>query len=205
MRARRMIALATIVVAMSACGSAKTFTTTQLGGILLESADAPAGLQFISQGSGPQTLQEIAKDDAEGAKLTSYGFLSAYSSFFANSGAIAVLSQQTQAADPASHVVADLAVLFNTPDGAKKALALSHSSDVASGTNITSVPVEKIGDETIAEQGTQEGIPFPGYLVYWREGNALFGVLVAGGPTASITLSEATGLAKKIDARAQKA
>jgi hypothetical protein len=204
MRAKRVIATATIVLALGACGM-KTFTSPQLGGILLGSSDAPTGLQFISQASGPQTLKEISKDDAEGAKLTSYGFLSAYSSFFANSGAIAVLSQQAQTADPASHVVADLAVLFRTPDGAKKALALSHASDVASGTNITSVPVEKIGDETIAEQGTQEGIPFPGYLVYWRLGNALFGVLVAGGPTASITLAEATGLARKIEARAQKA
>jgi hypothetical protein len=205
MKLTRMIALATIMVALSACGGTKTFTKTQLGGLLLNSADSPTGLQFITQGSGPQTLDQIAKDDAEKAKLTSFGFQSAYSSFFANTGAIAVLSQSTKSADPASHVVAALGALFTNEDGAKKALALEHASDVATGTNITTVSVEKIGQETIAEVGTQENIPFPGFLVYWREGNAIFGVLVAGGPTAAVTLGEATALAKKMEARAQAA
>jgi hypothetical protein len=205
MKLTRMIALATIVAALSACGGTKTYTKAQLGGLLLNSADAPTGLQFITQGSGPQTLDQIAKDDAEKTKLTGYGFLSAYSSFFANTGAIAVLSQSTKSADPSSHVVAALGALFTNEDGAKKALALEHASDVATGTNITTVPVEKIGQETIAEAGTQENIPFPGFLVYWREGNAIFGVLVAGGPTAGVTLAEATGLAKKMEARAKAA
>jgi hypothetical protein len=205
MTARRTIAFATIMVALSACGGNKIFTKTQLGGLLLGSADAPTGLQFITQGSGPQTLDQIAKDDAEKTKLTGYGFLSAYSSFYANTGAIAVLSQSAKSADPSSHVVAALGALFTNVDGAKKALALEHASDVATGTNITTVPVEKIGQETIAESGTQENIPFPGYLVYWREGNAIFGVLVAGGPTAGVTLAEATALAKTMEERAQKA
>jgi len=200
-----LIALATIVVALSACAGIKTFTKAQLGGLMLNSADTPTGLQFITQGSGPYTLDQLAKDDSEKTKLTSYGFQSAYSSFFANTGAIAVLSQSTQTADPSSHVVAALGVLFTNEDGAKKALVLEHASDVATGTNITTVPVEKIGQDTIAESGTQENIPFPGFLVYWREGNAIFGVLVAGGPTAGVTLAEATALAKKMEARAQAA
>jgi hypothetical protein len=206
MKATRLIAMATIVVALSACGGAKTFTTTQLGGLMPGNADAPPGLHFISQASGPEALDKIANDTAEQTKLTGYGFQAAYSSFFANAGAIAVLSQTTRgAADPTSHVVATLVVLFKTPDGAKKALTLEHASDLSRGTNIKTVPVEKIGQETIAESGTQENIPFPGYLIYWREGNALFGVLVAGGPTAAVTLEETTAMAKTIEARAQKA
>ena len=205
MKARKLMALATIVVALGACGKAKTFTGAQLGSILLGSTDAPTGLQFISQGSGPQTIDQISKDDAEKTKLTGYGFQGAYSSFYANSGAIAVLSQQTQTADPASHVVAVLGVVFKTPDGAHKALLLEHQNDVSSGTNIQTVAVEKLGDETIAESGTQEGIPFPGFLVYWREGNAVFGILVAGGPTAAVTVGEARRLAATVHSRAQKA
>jgi hypothetical protein len=204
MKLTRMIALATIVIVLGACGTTKIFTKTQLGGLLLGSADAPAGLQFITQGSGPQTLDQIAKDDAEKTKLTSYGFQSAYSSFFANTGAIAVLSQSTKNADPSSHVVAALGALFTNEDGATKALALEHASDVSTGTNITTVPVEKIGQETIAEAGTQENIPFPGFLIYWREGNAIFGVLVAGGPTAGVSLTEATGFARTMEARAER-
>jgi hypothetical protein len=200
-----MIALAMLMVALSACGKAKTFTGAQLGSILLGSGDAPTGLQFISQGSGPQTLDMIAKDDAEKTKLTSFGFEGAYSSFYANNGAIGVLSQQTKIADPASHVVAVLGVVFKTPDGAHKALLLEHQSDVSSGTNIQTVSVKKLGDETIAESGTQEGIPFPGYLVYWRDGNVIFGVLVAGGPTAGVTVGEARNIAVTVDARAQRA
>jgi len=205
MRATRMIALATILVALSACGKAKTFTGAQLGPILLGSADAPTGLQYISEGSGPQTIDQIAKDDAEKTKLTGYGFQSAFSSFFANQAAIAVLAQQTQNADPGSHVVAAIGVVFKTPDGAHKALLLEHQSDVSTGTNVQTVSVAKLGDETIAESGTQEGIPFPGYLVYWREGNAVFGILVAGGPTAAVTIGEAHNLAATVHARAQKA
>jgi hypothetical protein len=70
---------------------------------------------------------------------------------------------------------------------------------------VKTVAVNKLGDETIAESGTQEGIPFPGYLFYWRNGNAIFGILVAGGPTAGVTLEEARGLAVTVDGRAQKA
>jgi hypothetical protein len=205
MKARRLIALATILVALSACGKAKTFTGAQLGSILLGSADAPTGLQFISQASGPQTIEQISKDDAEKAKLTSYGFQAAYSSFYANTGAIAVLSQQTQTADPSSHVLAVLGVVFKTPDGAHQALLLEHQNDVSSGTDIKTISVEQLGDETIAESGTQEGIPFPGYLVYWREGNAIFGILVAGGPTAGVTAGEARSLAVTVHARAGRA
>ena len=205
MKAKRMIALATILMALSACGQPKTFTGAQLGGILLGSADAPAGLQYIAQGSGPQTIDQISKDDAEKAKLNGFGFQSAYSSFYANTGAIAVLSQQTKNADPSSHVVAALGVVFKTPDGAHQALLLEHQNDVSTGTNVQTIAVAALGDETIAESGTQEGIPFPGYLVYWRDGNAIFGILVAGGPTASVTLDEARNLASTVHGRAQKA
>jgi hypothetical protein len=200
----KRIALALVIV-LVACGGSKTFRSEQLGSILPQQSDAPAGLQYINDGSGPQTVDQISKDDSESAQLKSFGFQSAYAAFFANAGAIQILAQQSLQGDPASRLVAALGVVFKTPDGAKKALALEHQSDLKSGTNIKTVTSEKIGDETIAESGTQENIPFPGYLLYWREGNALFAILVAGGPTAGVTLNEATALARTMHSRAQKA
>lgn len=202
---KRAACVLAIVVALTGCAGAKIFKPGQLATILLQQADAPSGLQFVTGGSGPQTVDQISKDDNEKSKLTSFGFESAYASFFANQGAIAILSQQSQEGDPASHIVAALGVVFKTTDGAKKALDLEHQSDLKGGTNIKTVSVEKIGEDTIAESGTQENIPFPGYLIYWREGNALFGILVAGGPTAGVTLQEATALALTMESRAKKA
>ena len=58
--------------------------------------------------------------------------------------------------------------------------------------------------ETLAESGTQAAFPFPGYLIYWRVGNALFAVLDAGGPTAGASLETTQSFANAMDARAQK-
>jgi hypothetical protein len=202
---KRLAMFVAMLAVLAACGGAKTFKGTQLSAIVLQQSDSPAGLAYVQEGSGPQTVDQVANDDAERAKLTQYGFQSAYVTFFANNQAIASLSGQSQTADPAAHVVASIAVVFKTPDGAKKALKLEHESDIKNGTNIKTVSVDKLGDETVAESGTQQNIQFPGYLIYWRQGNALFGVLVAGGPTAAVTLTEATHFAKTMDSRAQKA
>ena len=65
--------------------------------------------------------------------------------------------------------------------------------------------MKRIGDETIAESGTQAALPLPAYLIYWREGNAIFAVIDAGGPTAPATLEAAQAFAATMDARAKKA
>src|SRR5438270_7436751 len=165
MRFDRLIAPAVIMVLLGACGQPKTFKGSQLSRILLGSTDTIPGLQYIPQQSGPQALQYISKDKAEDAKLTEYGFESAYASFFANTGAVAVFSGQTENADPNAREVAIFGAVFKTADGAHKALLLEHQRDVLTGTDIKVVLVAKIGDETLAESGTQAGALFPGYLV----------------------------------------
>ena len=200
-----LILTAVVAVALGACGGAKTFTSTQLSGIVLGQADTPSGLTFVSQGSGAQTIDQVASDATEQSKLQSYGFQSAYSSFYANTDALAVLSQQTQTAGAGAKVVAAIAIVFKTADGAHKAITLEHDSDLKNGTNVKTISSDKFGDETIAESGQQQDFPFPGYLLYFREGNAVFAVLVAGGPTANASITEAAGYARTMHDRAQKA
>jgi len=202
---RKLLALtAILLVALSGC-AAKTFTGTEFNAIVLGKNDAPRGLTYIQQGSGSQPLDQVESDPANQTKLKSYGFQYAYESFFANNEAIAILAQQTQQASPGAKIVATLAIAFKTADGAHKAIALEHQSDLSTGTDIRTVSVGKIGDETIAESGRQKDAPFPGFLVYWREGNAIFAVLVAGGPTAGASINEATAYANTMHNRATKA
>lgn len=200
-----LVLTAVLAIALSACASAKTFAGAQLSSIVLGQTDTPSGLTFITQGSGPQTIDQVASDATEQSQLQAYGFQSAYSSFYANTDALAVLSQQAQTAGAGAKVVASIGIVFKTADGAHKAIKLEHQNDVKNGTNITTISSDKFGEETIAESGQQKDFPFPGYLLYFREGNAVFAVLVAGGPTAGASISEANGYARLMDQRAQKA
>jgi hypothetical protein len=204
MKLRRLIPAVVALVALAGCGGSKTFTGSQLSRILPAKADAPRGLSLIAGSSGDQPLDLVARDDTEKSRLERDGFESAFASFYANSGALDLL-QNAGKADPSAHLVAALGITFRTAAGAKDALAALHQRDLGHGTHVSTIPVQKIGDESIAEKGTQEGSPLPGYLIYWRDGNAIFGVTAAGGPTAGVTLSEATTVAQASERRAQSA
>ena len=205
MNVRRIVVPIVVLVVLAGCGGSKTFTAGDLASILPGKADTPKGLTFLPDSSGNQAIDLIVKDGDQQSKFIGYGFQAAYASFYANDGALAILQQQATPADPAAHVVTMLGVVFKTADGAHKALGLDLQKDIATGTNIKQVSVKRIGDETIAESGTQAALPLPAYLIYWREGNAIFAVIDAGGPTAPATLEAAQAFAATMDARAQKA
>lgn len=201
---KRATPIIAVLIALVACGGSKTFTTSSLSSILPGKANTPSGLMFLPDSSGTQTIDLIAKDADQQTKLTAFGFQGAYASFYANNGAPAVLQQQSAPADPAAHVVTMLGVVFKTVDGAQKALALDYQKDVARGKNIKKISVKQLGDETIAESGVQASSPFPGFLIYWRVGNAIFAVLDAGGPTAGASIDTAQSFATQMQARASK-
>ncbi len=201
---RRAVAIAAALIVLTGCGAPKTFTPANVSSILPGAASTPPGLQFLPDSSGEQPVSQVTKDQDQQDKFTSYGFQKAFASFYANSGAVTLLEQQASTADPGAHVVAMLGVLFQTPDGAHKALELSYAKDVATGSNIQKLSVRKIGDETLAESGTQANFPLPGYLIYWRVGNALFAVLDAGGPTAGSSIDAVITYASQMNARAQR-
>ena len=193
-----------LLIAFVGCGRSMTFTATSVSSVLPGKAQTPPGLTFLPESSGEQSLSLVSKNKDQENSFASFGFQKAYASFFANSGAIRVLQQQSSPADPNAHVIAMLGIAFKTTDGAHKALALSYQTDVATGTNIKKISAEKIGDESLAESGTQAAFPLPGYLIYWRVGNALFAVIDAGGPTAGASIETAQRYAAAMNARAQK-
>jgi hypothetical protein len=198
-------AVVALLIALIGCGGLKTFTTQQVSSLLPGKADTPPGLEFLPDSSGEQPVSQVVKDQDQQNKITSYGFQKAYASFYANSAAVTILSQQSGKADPSAHVIAMLAEVFKTADGAHKALALNYEKDAATGSNIRKISSKSYGNETLAEYGTQANFPFPGYLIYWRVGNTIFAVLDAGGPTAGASLDVAERYATQIDARAEKA
>ena len=205
MNLRRIVVPIVVLVVLAGCGGSKTFSAGNLASILPGKADTPQGLKFLPDSSGNQAIDLIVKDGDQQSKFIGYGFQAAYASFYANDGALAILQQQATPADPAAHVVTMLGVVFKTADGAHKALALDLQKDMATGTNVKQIAVKRIGDETIAESGTQAALPLPAYLIYWREGNAIFAVIDAGGPTAPATLEAAQAFAATMDSRARKA
>ena len=205
MNLRRIVVPIVVLVVLAGCGGSKTFSAGNLASILPGKADTPQGLKFLPDSSGNQAIDLIVKDGDQQNKFIGFGFQGAYASFYANDGALAILQQQATPADPAAHVVTMLGVVFRTADGAHKALALDLQKDMATGTNVKQIAVKRIGDETIAESGTQAALPLPAYLIYWREGNAIFAVIDAGGPTAPATLEAAQAFAATMDSRARKA
>ncbi|TML76847.1 MAG: hypothetical protein E6G04_10015 [Actinobacteria bacterium] len=205
MNLRRIVVPIVVLVVLAGCGGSKTFSAGDLASILPGKADTPQGLKFLPDSSGNQAIDLIVKDGDQQNKFIGFGFQGAYASFYANDGALAILQQQATPADPAAHVVTMLGVVFKTADGAHKALALDLQKDMATGTNVKQIAVKRIGDETIAESGTQAALPLPAYLIYWREGNAIFAVIDAGGPTAPATLEAAQAFAATMDSRARKA
>jgi len=201
---KRLSLIAAVLIALVGCGSSKTLTAANTASVLPGKADAPPGLTFLPDSSGEQPINQVAKDQDQQDKLISFGLQKAYASFYANNSAVTILQTPNSPADPNAHVIAMLGTVFKTSDGAHKALALNYQKDVATGTNIKRISVKTLGDETLAEYGTQAAFPFPGYLIYWRVGNAIFAVLDAGGPTAGATLDTALKYAQQMDARAQK-
>jgi len=204
MRVVRAVPIVAVLIALAGCGGSKTFTAANISSVLPGKADTPPGLTFLPDSSGEQPASQVAKDQDQQTKLMSLGFQKAYASFYANNSAITILQTPNTPADPTAHVIAMLGIQFKTPDGAHQALALNYQKDLATGTNIKRISVKSIGDETLAESGTQAAFPFPGYLIYWRVGNALFAVLDAGGPTAGASLEIAQRYADAMEARVQK-
>ena len=204
MKGARAVPIVVLLIALVGCGGSKTFTAANVSSILPGKADTPPGLTFLPDSSGEQPASQVSKDQDQQNKLLSFGLQKAYASFYANNAAVTILQTPNTPADPTAHVIAMLGIVFKTPDGAHKALALNFQKDVATGTNIKQISVKSIGDETLAESGTQAAFPFPGYLIYWRVGNALFAVLDAGGPTAGASLEAAQSYADAMEARAQK-
>ena len=200
----KRFAVIALLIALVGCGGSKTLTAANVSSILPGKADTPSSLEFLPDSSGEQPITQVARDENQQNLLKSYGFQKAYASFYANKEAVTVLQQPTGQADPSAHVIAMLAEVFTTADGAHKALALNYQKDAATGSNIKKISSTKFGDETLAESGTQAAFPFPGYLIYWRVGNAIFAVLDAGGPTAGSSLQVAERYATQINARAQK-
>src|SRR5258706_10095965 len=123
-------------------------------------ADTLRGMTFRRDSSGEQPASKVSKDQDQQTKLMSLGFQKAYASFYANNGAITLLQTPNTPADPTAHVIAMLGIQFKTPDGAHRALALNYQKDVSAGTNIKRITVKSIGDETLAESGTQAAFPF---------------------------------------------
>ena len=200
---KRVALLIALLIACTACGGSKIFTTSNLPNILPGKNEAPPGLTFLPDSSGKEDLSLVATGPDEETKFKTYGFVGAYTTFYSNPAAVGMLQRQTTAADPGAHLLTMLGIVFKTSEGAHKALLLSYQTDVA-GTNVHKLEVKKIGDETLAESGTQSGLPLPGFLIYWRIGNAIFAVFDAGGPTSGVSIDTAQKYAERMNARAQK-
>src|SRR5262249_27524370 len=154
-------ALVIALVVLVACGASKVLTAAHVSSILPGKNDTPPGLTFLPDSSGEQPVSQVAKDQDQQDKLTALGFQKAYASFYANGAAVTILQQQAGTADPTAHVIAMLGIVFKTADGAHQALELNYQKDLATGQNIKRITVKTIGDETIAETGTQAAFPFP--------------------------------------------
>jgi hypothetical protein len=201
---RSIVLIALLAVVLAGCGGKqKTFAGDQLAPFMLNQSDVPDGIDFVADTSGPQALEELVSSDEEKSKLASLSFQAGYQANFANQSAIDLFNQKGTPLD--AEIVTSLAIVFKTADKAHQALVFEHDRDLRTGTGIQTISVPKLGEETIASYGTPDALPFPGYLIYWRIGNALFVVLLAGGPSAlHVDTSEANSLAKIVNDRANK-
>jgi hypothetical protein len=206
MRARRLIALLAIsALAFSACSKgSKTFNSAQIRDFMLTQADLPAQLQVVQSASGPLTLDQAVSSDEEKTKMASLHFQGAFEAAFANQSLLAAKDQTNFPND--AEFVGSIAIVFKTADDAHQALTFESGRDVRTGTNVQTVSVDKLGDETVAITGQTDTLFLPGDQISWRVGNALFIVAVCGNNAAlDVSMSNAAAWAKIVDDRAKKA
>lgn len=186
MRGRRLIRclalFSALALALSACGE-QSFTERDLSRLVLQKHEAPVGTELVQNSSGPQSLDEYARNDEQKKiAMADAGFVSSYFNFFLSPKTFTSTDFSEASAEGA--IADSFVMLFATVEGATQGLQILEDTIHRDGAGLEDRSADGLGDEAFAVKGTiQRGLP-PGFLFAWRVGNAVFGLIAAGAPGA---------------------
>jgi hypothetical protein len=187
MKVTVLAALALLVAGCSLGGDGDApIERAELGTLVLQPEDLPAAFSQFDQGR-----QGIAdRPIGERSDPTRFGRIDGWKARFRRSG-----SARTRG----PLVIASLADLFESTDGAKDELAAIDES------GFDAIAEPRLGDEARAWESLQGGAPgVRFYLIAWREENATASLLVSGFE-GRVTFDDALSLARKQAARMERA
>jgi hypothetical protein len=176
------------------CGGAKMFTADEVGGILLQPQEAPAGTIFRTDMSHRATLDQFAQGfDELRAKWAGLGF---------QDGEVHIFMSSTAPGDPNGLTIGNGAMVFDTEDHASQALRIFHTLGIPHlTTQAVDVPTADLGDESFAVRFDKGPEGMPGAICVVRVTNVLFQVPASG---RSITADDVIAIARTIATRAQR-
>jgi len=187
-------ALAWILLSVLAagCQAAASFKPDEVGGLLLQPQEAPAGTIFRTDMSGRATLEQFAQGfDMLRSKWAELGF---------QDGEVRIFMSTTPSGDPAGLTIGNGAMVFDTADHASQALRLHRSLGVPHlTTGAVDVPVAGLGDEAFAVRFDKGPEGTAGAICVVRVGNVVF---LVPGSGSSLKPDEVIDIARTIAARA---
>jgi hypothetical protein len=193
-------AAAVVLATLTTCSSGGAYTRDDVQRIVLVAADAPQGTEYVADLSGPQALQEFARDPDELALLREEGFEIGHLSLFVPTGyAAPEPSKEPLEADAV--LVQGIAGLFEDADGAESALR-RFVADVRERQlrEVRDLDASGLGDQGFALAGmSPDGSDVT--LFAWRDDNLVLAVSGSG----AIPEADVRRLAELVEGRARGA
>jgi len=188
----RVLAWILLSVSVVGCQAATSFKPDEVGGLLLQPQEAPAGTIFRTDLSRRATLEQFAQGFDE--------LRSKWAELVFQDGEVHIFMSTTSPGDPAGLTIGNGAMVFDTADHASQALRLHRSLGVPHlTTGAVDVSVADLGDEAFAVRFDKGPERTAGAICVVRVGNVVF--LVPGsGP--SLKPDDVIAIARTIATRA---
>jgi len=173
-------------------GARAHLLVAELGPILLQPSEAPDGTNFITEASGPVTVEEAAQGHAElSARWEELGF---------EGGDVVLFSSTAEPPSAEFALIGNSGLIFESPDAASEALEAHRTIGVPNLTlNAVDYPAEQIGDESYVFTFSAGPAGVAGAVCVFRLGNTLFIVAGSGEP---VTADDLVALARIVAGRA---
>jgi hypothetical protein len=199
---RSVVVPAILGLALAACGGeARSFTGDDLPGLVLQPAEAPTGTQFLQDGSGPASAEDLAQGVGEAnARWAELGFQDGFVALFRSPDFPLPPPPDPSDIPSDAVLIGNSVLLFRDAEAASQALEVQRSVVVPSTTQgANALTVDELGEEAVAFTFDSGPVGRPGAIYAFRVGNAMFVLAGAG----SLEAPDLLAIARRIAARAQ--
>jgi hypothetical protein len=189
---RTAMALLLALLVAGGCQSGRRYTPDEVPQFFLQPQEAPFGTLFRTDQSGSATLSDFAHGDADlAARWGQLGF---------KGGQVSVFMTSAQPPDPSAITIGNGAMVFESADGAHRALELLRTLGIPRLTSgAHNVGVQNLGEEAFAVTFARGPVALPGAICAFRIANAVFQVAAGG---EAVKVADVIAIARTIAKRA---
>lgn len=202
----RALALVTVLfVAAGACradgaapGPPRTYSSSDLAGLVLGPEEGPPGTRFVEGASGPLTVEQFWPSSCCPGQQEAFddaGFRAGYAALFERPGR----SGEPIDTRPGYELLSSRAALFDTEEGARE--AMGSWLDYHQAPELDPLPVDGLGQEAEAYVGSPDAPAETVVLYVWRMGRLVLYLRASMG-TGTIPVQRTRELADRMDRRA---